>query len=656
MTPSEGRAGVDAIAAAARRVLGADAVLVLDDASRLSGSAGLDHRQAAELERRLGERSAEVLEREYSVARGVPVEFAGERFGTLHALKRAPGEFEHEARMGVFARQAAIALALERTAELPQERLDTLTELDRLVLSAHNLGELSRALTDVLGPMFGDSVPAVMVADPQRNVLQTIEGGFGADERTAASHQVSVFDPRSNSVRVYTTRQPYISNEADGDIAIRPEYVDVFHVERLLTVTLGKVGILHLANASRDYTLDDLRRVMALAPRIAGIVELAMTVFRLRRQQRLAEILSGVAVAVASGKSLPSFLATGLEKLCAALDAGLLAIVPDDGPMIVARCGQPAEELERLVLEEADSGPGIRAYVVGPQRPGDPGWATFYVPVRLGGQRVGTLAALRVRGEPFSQADRRSLLRIANLAALARATERYQQQRAELARMHERQRIADDLHDDVAQILFAAQLSLDAILERDALDPDMAMAITRARGLLIRGDTAIRSVIRKLAGQAAGDLAARLASVVARVEDEFTIAVHLELDEDAANLADLHQPAADALVRVARESLVNVAKHAGPCRAAVTLRMAPGDELVLSISDDGQGSATSQGRHHHGLESLRRMLEDQGWQLRVSHGARGGTTVTATVPLLAEEDAQTPVMTPPSTEIGAPVM
>jgi len=653
MTPAA-HEGVEAIAGAARRVLGADAVFVRDGDGRIIGAAGLDARATATIERRMRERPAGFLAREYTVAREVAVEFAGERFGTLHAVKRAPGELEHASRLGVFGRQAAIAIALERPA--PEARLDTLTELDRLVLSAHNLGELSRVLADVLGPMFGGSVPAVMVADHQRNVLQTIEGGFGADERTAASHQVSVFDTRSNSVRVYTTGQPYISNEAEGDTAIRPEYVDVFHVERLLTVTLGDVGVLHLANAGRDYTLDDVRRAMALAPRIAGIVELAMTVFRLRRQQRLAEILSGVAVAVASGKSLPSFLATGLEKLCAALDASMLAIVPDGGEPILARCGAPAPELEQLVLEEAQTGPGIRAYVVGPKRPGDPGWATFYVPVRLGGQRVGTLAALRTRGEPFSQADRRSLLRIANLAALARATERYQQQRAELARLHERQRIADDLHDDVAQILFAAQLSLDAILEREeSLDPDMARAITRARGLLIRGDTAIRSVIRRLAGQADDDLPARLASVVSRVEDEFTLAVHLELDEDAAKAAAMHRAAADALVRVARESLVNVAKHAGPCRVAMTMRVTADEALVLSISDDGQGTATSQGRHHHGLQSLRRLLADQGGALRVSHGARGGTTVTATVPLGPDDD-QTPVITPPSTEIGAPVM
>src|SRR2546430_16481152 len=119
MTPSDhdGRAGLDAIAAAARRVLGGDAVLVVDDGSRVIGSAGLDRFEVGALERRLTEDPAALPAREFAAARTAPVEFGGERFGTLHALKRAPGEFAHEPRMEVFARQAAIALALERASE-----------------------------------------------------------------------------------------------------------------------------------------------------------------------------------------------------------------------------------------------------------------------------------------------------------------------------------------------------------------------------------------------------------------------------------------------------------------------------------------------------------------------------------------------------------
>ena len=80
--------------------------------------------------------------------------------------------------------------------------------------------------------------------------------------------------------------------------------------------------------------------------------------------------------------------------------------MPDDATPIVARSGPTDPELERRVLDEARTDPGMRAYVIGPQQAGDPGRAAFYVPVALGGIRVGTLAAMRVRGEPFARSER----------------------------------------------------------------------------------------------------------------------------------------------------------------------------------------------------------------------------------------------------------
>jgi signal transduction histidine kinase len=300
---------------------------------------------------------------------------------------------------------------------------------------------------------------------------------------------------------------------------------------------------------------------------------------------------------------------------------------------MLAHDGPRNPVLEQTVLDEADSDPGMRAYVVGPQKAGDPGWAAFYVPVFLGSTRIGTLAALRVRGEPFTRAERRAFVRMANLAALGRAAERYQQQRAELARLQERQRIADDLHDDVAQILFGAQLCLDGALNREDLDSDMEAQLTRARSLLIRGDTAIRTVIHKLSSPPAADIGTRLASVVAGVEDEFAMAVHLEVSDEAASVAKrLRRPESDALVKVAREALVNTAKHAGPCSVGVSLALTRDERLLLTVADDGKGTTLNGGEHHHGLSSLRRAVRDQGGSLRMCR-SRAGTRVTASMPV-----------------------
>jgi signal transduction histidine kinase len=631
--------GFGGLSRAARTALGSEAVIVVREGDgatpELVDHHGLEPSALPTVRRGVASGDPDFLAREFAGVLSAPIALDGERLGTIHALRRDPrGDFARAELLETFAVQAAIALGMARRPAMRRDGAEVLAGLDELVVSVHDLEGLSHAVTDALGPLFGGALTAVMVVDQQRNILQMSPGAFGAPGEVAASHQVNLFDPASNSARVFTTGQPYISNASPTDPGIRQSYVDAFGIRRLMSVPLHRIGVLHIANKPTAFDLDDLELALTLAPRVATIVELATTLLRLRRQQRLEGILADVAVAVASGSPEQSFLVPALEELCAATDANLLAIVPEDAPSIVARRGALPGDHEATVLEEAGSNPGVRAYVVGPRRAGDPGHAAFYVPVRLGHQRVGTLAAFRNRGEPFAQAERRSLMRMANLAALARATERYQRQSTELARLHERQRIADDLHDDVAQILFAAQLSLDAILQRGGIDEPTADAIARSRGLLIRGDTAIRTVIHRLSSAPAADIATRLSSVIANVEDEFDLPVALTVAEDAALVArHLSRPKSDALVKVAREALVNAAKHAGPCDATMTLERSARDRLVLTVADDGRGVAGDDGAPHHGLSSLRRVVAEQGGTLSVARGPAGGTLVTAGLPL-----------------------
>ena len=275
-------------------------------------------------------------------------------------------------------------------------------------------------------------------------------------------------------------------------------------------------------------------------------------------------------------------------------------MVPDGGEPAIWRHGH--SPLEDVVLEEVSRRPGMRAYVVGPEKAGDPGWAAFYAPVHLSGHRVGTLAAMRTRAEPFAREERQALVRLAGLGSLSFATERYKQQRAELARLQERQRIADDLHDDVAQILFAAQLNLDAILEREPATGEDAAGIERALGLLVRADTTIRKVIHQLSSSTSPEFDQRLAAAIARIEQEFSVAINLQLAPAAVDAANgLRRPAADALIKAAREATVNAAKHAGPCRIRVQLAVTERRRLLLSVNDDGVGGARDRDGAGHGL-------------------------------------------------------
>jgi len=284
------------------------------------------------------------------------------------------------------------------------------------------------------------------------------------------------------------------------------------------------------------------------------------------------------------------------------------------------------------VAEARDLG-ALRSFVSPPRRMGDPGWAAIHVPVVIDGDRVATLSALRHRGVALEPESRCGLSQMAALIALAWATEAYQHQRAQLARDAERRRIGDELHDQFAQLLFAVRLRLDAALEAPKLPAQTGMYLERARALVVRADATVRDVIHDLAADRPETVADLLAGVVGAIEEEFDRVVALDIAPAAVAETSRLGSAAEALfAKVAREALVNAAKHAGPCQLALRLRVARRERVLLTVVDDGIGGAGRR-REGHGLASLRRAVRRQGGVLRVRVGRTGGTKVTLSLPL-----------------------
>src|SRR5205823_4203631 len=124
----------------------------------------------------------------------------------------------------------------------------------------------------------------------------------------------------------------------------------------------------------------------------------------------------------------------------------------------------------------------------------------------------------------------------------------YQRQLADSATAAERQRIADELHDQVAQLLFAARLSLDFALEMPEVPEAAAANVRRGRDLLLRADTATRQVMERNSQASDDCLADRLAALVGSVEEEFARPVALEIAPAVRDAADLMSQSAKNLI------------------------------------------------------------------------------------------------------------
>ncbi len=220
------------------------------------------------------------------------------------------------------------------------------------------------------------------------------------------------------------------------------------------------------------------------------------------------------------------------------------------------------------------------------------GWA---VPLNQFGLIAGTVIVLVML---YNRADAERLRAEALTAELRASTA----QVAALTRRAERQRMARELHDTLAQGLIGITLQLEAArghLERD--NPARALAIldqalTSARGTLASSRQAIDDLRRN-----PDDLASEIGARAARFTRETGVRSTVEIGGEVALPAE----AREQLLRVLDEALANVARHAQAGHVLVQFTD-DGDGLSLRVADDGRGFDPDAVRDgHYGLIGMR---------------------------------------------------
>jgi signal transduction histidine kinase len=86
------------------------------------------------------------------------------------------------------------------------------------------------------------------------------------------------------------------------------------------------------------------------------------------------------------------------------------------------------------------------------------------------------------------------------------------------------------------------------------------------------------------------------------------------------------------VLRVAQEALTNVAKHSQARRVDLSLRQS-GDQVVLTIHDDGVGAAVAAANGGRGIRNMRARAEQLGGTLAIEQAPGAGTRVVLAVPL-----------------------
>jgi PAS domain S-box-containing protein len=154
----------------------------------------------------------------------------------------------------------------------------------------------------------------------------------------------------------------------------------------------------------------------------------------------------------------------------------------------------------------------------------------------------------------------------------------------------ERAAIARELHDELGQVLTA--LRMDAVWLQEQLEKKGISGVDRAAAMcsLIDGTIEnVRSLAIRLRPGVLDDLG--LVDALEWYTSEFERRAQIPCVFTYSAIPVMDDTLATAAYRIAQEAMTNVARHARANRTKVNLKM-DGDDLVLTVSDDGQGFTT----------------------------------------------------------------
>ncbi|GAB2495845.1 sensor histidine kinase [Nocardiopsis aegyptia] len=204
-------------------------------------------------------------------------------------------------------------------------------------------------------------------------------------------------------------------------------------------------------------------------------------------------------------------------------------------------------------------------------------------------------------------------------------------QAREAGMLDERQRMAREIHDTLAQGLTGIVTQIQAAQRAGGIDGPALPHVGRALDLARGGLTEARRSVQALRPAQLEDsqLPEALGELTRRWAEESGVRPTLEVTGGRTALS----PAIEvSLFRVAQEALTNVAKHANATRVGVTLSYLD-DMVLLDIRDDGNGmvSDTANG---FGLRSMRQRIRGIGGTVEIESDHGEGTAVSAAVPVI----------------------
>ncbi len=584
--------------------------------------------------------------------------------------------------LGTIASGCAVALENARAYAGEQRRADqlrALNEMSRSIVSIRKADYLLPRITDTVRAIFDYNHVGILLHQPGRDELVL----KAQATRDARPDDLGLRVPCGAHIvgQVAATRQPLLVN----DVAADPRFlatasVEGTRAELALPIVLGDrlLGVLDVGSRHPGaFDAGDVATLQTLADGVA----VAMDNARLfeeehRRRQELTSILD-VTKAATSSLLLDEVLRLVARGIAGAVDipSCTIYLLDETGQWLIPATGvnvsgangasghdaDPAANFYHLPINLAydpflrDVVEGRRAALCADVAADPRTTAEVYralglksilaVPLIAKDRPLGValVAAVRERYD-FSPAQVRLVEGIADTAALALENAQLYARSRELATAEERNRLAREIHDTLAQGLTAVTLHLevaDALLEAPEPRPEARENVRTAMDLTRANLEEARRSVMDLRAAPLQDLSLpeALDQLLRRTGREHGFE---GCYRDRGVAGRLPARLESGFYRIAQELLSNIAKHAHATQVDMTLERANGS-LVLMLADDGVGFDPAAPRAPgigggFGLIGLRERIALLGGSLEFDTAPDEGTRVRVTVPVATSDE------------------
>ena len=266
--------------------------------------------------------------------------------------------------------------------------------------------------------------------------------------------------------------------------------------------------------------------------------------------------------------------------------------------------------------------------------------SSLAAPMWYAGHFYGFVGIMTRQRRHFSKAETQLFTRLVLQVVVAIENADLYKQVRYMATLEERDRLAREMHDDLAQKL--GYLNFKTWLADDQLAKDQTAdaraSLLELKRITNEAYTDVRETIfcLRTTVSSGGGLVSTLREYLAEYGRQYGIAAQLTIGDE--RLAEFPAEVEIQVNRIIQEALSNVRKHSGASQAWVRFERAE-PYIRISIEDNGRGFAPARsaeaGLRHFGLEIMRERAASVGGNVEITSQPNSGTLVILRVPILS---------------------